>query len=428
MARLTVRFGNSRRTIVYPASADQLAKRIGAELAALSGLAGSALQEHILGLLASGAGGLAGNVSTGDIVLDVTLDAQGGFAVTAVQTHEVAALLSGASNFAPGMEQSHLLAQAFSALGGLAGDVTVGGAGAAEHFRVATATYTGNGSGQSITGIGFAPDMIFIFERDAADALIFVFDPDTGAETVWEITKTFGGHDDTVTLTGSVTSFDADGFTLGSAAEVNGSGVNYAAICFKAGSGAEVPNFDAVKFTANNTDGRVIAHSAGTMPIWVWSKQATLGAEEWLNDNGANMIGALGSAPAFDTDALMGVSASDFTIGNDIGWNFGSLVTVAYLWGGAAVTGKYVTGTYTGTGASGNAITGLGFQPGLVLIRQVNGAGLYLLSGALSPATALDLTAGTRSGGFTLDAGGFTLNATSGENASGASYRYFAWV
>ena len=88
-------------------------------------------------------------------------------------------------------------------------------------------SYQGNGSTQSITGLGFQPDWIIIKEVDGTDS--------------WEVYDSVRGDDKVLYPNGSnaegttsnFTSFDSNGFTLSSATSVNQSGKNYIYMAFK---------------------------------------------------------------------------------------------------------------------------------------------------------------------------------------------------
>ncbi len=106
-----------------------------------------------------------------------------------------------------------------------------------------TVLYTGNVSGQSITGVGFQPDFLWIKARS-----------DAYQHSVRNIirgsTKTLRANDTNAeaTQSDSVTSFDSDGFTLGadSSSFVNQNSSTYVAW-----------NWLGSNTTASNTDGDV---------------------------------------------------------------------------------------------------------------------------------------------------------------------------
>jgi hypothetical protein len=97
-------------------------------------------------------------------------------------------------------------------------------------------SYTGNGGTQSITGVGFSPDLVWIKMRST-----------TGNNTVSDTVRGFGAsgsskliYTDTTSAqdtgdTQILTSFDNDGFTVGTNALVNQAGQTYVAWCWDAG-------------------------------------------------------------------------------------------------------------------------------------------------------------------------------------------------
>ena len=78
-----------------------------------------------------------------------------------------------------------------------------------------TLTYTGTGSALSITGVGFAPNIVYTKVYTGGDK--------TGLSTIPTGTAMLLQLSENATVTGStyVTGFDADGFTLGTGTEVN---------------------------------------------------------------------------------------------------------------------------------------------------------------------------------------------------------------
>ena len=87
-----------------------------------------------------------------------------------------------------------------------------------------TVLYTGNGSTQSITGVGFQPDWTWIKERNNAVSHR-LFDNVRGATK-----RVFSNNTDAESeQSNSLTSFDSDGFSLGDSGSVNGSSDTYVA-------------------------------------------------------------------------------------------------------------------------------------------------------------------------------------------------------
>ena len=81
-------------------------------------------------------------------------------------------------------------------------------------------TYSGNSSTQAITGLGFSPSWVLLKEIEGVDS--------------WELYDTARGATSVLYPNGNnaegnnsgLTSFDSDGFTLGSATSANESGKN----------------------------------------------------------------------------------------------------------------------------------------------------------------------------------------------------------
>jgi hypothetical protein len=101
-----------------------------------------------------------------------------------------------------------------------------------------TKLYTGNGSTQSITGVGFQPDWTWLKDRDNAYSHQLV-------DVVRGNTKYLNsdGTDAEGTASDRVTSFDSDGFSLGSYIGTNKSSSNVASWNWKA-NGAGSANTD----------------------------------------------------------------------------------------------------------------------------------------------------------------------------------------
>ena len=102
-----------------------------------------------------------------------------------------------------------------------------------------TKLYTGNGSdNNAITGVGFQPDMVWLKNRSTTNSHYL-------QDAVRTATKNLkvDGSDAEETRTGSLKSFDSDGFTLGTETAINGNGNNLVSWNWKA-NGAGSSNSD----------------------------------------------------------------------------------------------------------------------------------------------------------------------------------------
>jgi hypothetical protein len=111
---------------------------------------------------------------------------------------------------------------------------------------------------------------------------------------------------------------------------------------------------------------------------------------------------------------------------------------ISYCW--HSVAGYSSFGSFSGTGASGNAVTGLGFKPAFLMVKGIDVAEHWVMfDNTRSPTNSVDqyLLANTSGAEATnqsaravdFDADGFTVNGTSTEvNQSGKNYLYMAFA
>jgi hypothetical protein len=251
-----------------------------------------------------------------------------------------------------------------------------------EYFN--TVTYSGNGSTQSITGVNFTPDWVWIKKRnDTAFHQLFdvvrgatkgIFSNSTNAEAV---------------DAGNLQSFDSDGFTSGSFNGTNGSGGTYVAWNWLAnGSGVSntdgsitstvsastTSGFSIVKYTGNAVSGATFGHGLGAVPKMVIIKSLDNGATPWVIYHTS-----LGNTKKlyFDTAAQATTSnwsntsptSSVFTISgsepNASGENF-----IAYCFAEKKGFSKF--GSYVGNGNADGTFVYTGFKPAFVIIKNTS--------------------------------------------------------
>ena len=153
-----------------------------------------------------------------------------------------------------------------------------------------TKLWTGTGSELAITGINHQPDMVWVKRREVKDHNLY--DAVRGATKPIYPNDTSGEDTDAQSLK----SFDSDGFTLGTATNVNASGGTYVSWNWKAGGGAGSANNDGSinttstsvntaagisisKFTATGS-AATIGHGLGVAPKWIMVKR-TDGSAAW---------------------------------------------------------------------------------------------------------------------------------------------------
>lgn len=308
-----------------------------------------------------------------------------------------------------------------------------------------TIAFTGNGGTQSITGFGFKPDFIWIKSTSGNTYSHVLTDSTRGTNS-----QIYSNDSSAATSNANnVTSFDSDGFSVGSNTNSNASAANYLAYCWKANGGTTSSNtngsitstvqantnlgFSIVSYTGTGSNATV-GHGLSSAPEYVIIKNRS-GNYSWttgsslLNDPLAysdlntNKWSQSGS-PWNSTQP----TSSVFSLGTYVAVNGSGNNMIAYCF--HSVAGYSKMGTYTGTGSS-NSITGLGFQPSWVMIKctDVAGEDWPIFSTALPNNYVVANTGATaQSFTFSFDSDGFTVPASSGmTNGSGQNYIYMAF-
>ena len=314
-----------------------------------------------------------------------------------------------------------------------------------------TVLYTGNGSTQSITGVGFQPDWVWMKQRNAAQSHVLI---DSVRGVLKRLRSDQSDAEDT--LSNSLTAFGSDGFTLGSAYEVNDSSDTYASWNWKAnGSGSlnEVGSIDST-VSANTTSGFSIAtytgtgsgatvgHGLGTTPAWVLVKERGASGESWNNFHqnlGAGITIMLNLTNAQQSSSTMwnntAPTSSVFSVGADAGSNGSSKTYVAYCF--AEKQGYSKFGSYTGNGNADGTFVYTGFKPAFVIIKKTNSTGDWTMydnkrigyNGGVYRLKPNTNEAGNTSNVMDLLSNGFKLRVTDGDkNGSGDTFIYMAFA
>ena len=245
----------------------------------------------------------------------------------------------------------------------------------------------------------------------------------------------------------SLTSFNADSFSLGAYDGRTNELVDYVAWCWKAG-GAAVSNtdgtitsqvsanqdagFSIVEWSADGSSNGQVGHGLSATPELVITK--SLSSSGWwilttAIDGSLDYLRLDTTAAKVNTS---GLTISSTTITN---WGYASEDVVAYCF--HSVSGYQKVGSYTGTGASGNSVT-TGFQPRFLMIKSSSNAEPWFILDAARDTSnprdnrlMADSSAAEDDGSVhtvNFDSNGFTANGTvaNGTNGSGVTYIYLA--
>lgn len=214
-------------------------------------------------------------------------------------------------------------------------------------LRVKVGTYTGTGAVLSVTGFGFQPKFL-VLKGDAATNAFYK----TDQEAANEYGKMSGGITSSANY---IRTLDADGFTLGNSTDLNNSGVTYYYFAF-GGTSVVTGNY-----TGDGGTNRDLSVTTFT-PCYVHSARYTVAvAPKWkCNNTSAN---AQNWDQQAGTNLIPQINADGFRVtGNQ------NLNTYVYRYVCIEkIAGQSNCGNYTGNGADNRNITGLGFDPILVL-------------------------------------------------------------
>jgi hypothetical protein len=333
-----------------------------------------------------------------------------------------------------------------------------------EGFNVAT--WRGNGATQSISGIGFSPDLVWIKGRSSANQDHLLVDSVRGISRRL-LSNTTAAE---VFQSGfQITAFNSDGFTVvddtNGGYNVNGAvggtfsgAAAYVGWCWDAGSGSAASNTDGsitstvkanpsygfsigtfTKGSGTETFGHGLTSAPELLILkrrdstgsW-FSYSSVTGATKWIRLNGTDA--ATTDSTYWSNTAPTSSVATISTAYNS------SEQLVFYAW--HSVANYSSIGSYSGTGASGNSITGLGFRPAFLMVKVASGStGNWIiwdntrdtndadLDNPLFPNLSNAEWAGGTPYQIQFDADGFTINESSTQvNGSSCTYIYMAFA
>jgi len=257
-----------------------------------------------------------------------------------------------------------------------------------------TKLYTGTGSTQSITGVGFQPDWTWIKNRSTTHDNILT-------DAVRGVTKDIRSNntDTEATDSNGLTAFGADGFTVGSKVNINNNGSNIVSWNWKA-NGAGSSNTDGTINTtatsANTTAGfsistytgtgsaATVGHGLGVLPSMIIIKSRSKSGQNWITWHkaftGNNEYVELNTTDAKDTyDMIDNTSntTSVFAISGDGNVNESGATYVAYCF--AEKTGYSKFGSYTANGDASGGFVYLGFKPSFLMIKRTDSAAGWII-------------------------------------------------
>lgn len=239
--------------------------------------------------------------------------------------------------------------------------------------------YQGNGSTQTITnGIDLAGKGGLVWMKgrnNTTDRSHNLVDTARGSNKSLFTNLTNGD----ATATDRITSFNSNGFGLGSSFVTNENTFNYASWTFR-----KAPKFfDVVTYTGNGAN-RNIAHNLGVAPGCIIVKRTDT-TSDWQVYHRGYDGGANASWYFFTLNSNIAVTqnsgrwnntqptSTEFTVGTNTNVNASGGTYVAYLFGHDTTSdGIIQCGSYTGNGSATGPTISLGWEPQWVMIKSAD--------------------------------------------------------
>ena len=330
------------------------------------------------------------------------------------------------------------------------------------HFN--TKLYTGNGGTNTITGVGFQPDLIWGKDRNGDRH--FWADAVRGKNgTGYSLLCSNNNEADTGNYPpDGITAIGTDGFTLGANSsnsnggwsnEINQNSGPYVSWNWKAGGGQGSSNTDGsinTTYTSVNTTAgfsiskyvgtganATVGHGLGSLCKWIIIKRLD-GTNNW--EIGSTAMG-FNKHIYFTTTAEMTNSNrfqdtaptnSVFSIGDSAGVNASGGNYIAYCF--AEKKGYSKFGSYTGNGNVDGSFVYTGFKPAFVMIKETSDTGNWCMSDnkrdGYNPTKNIYADSnGNENTANTVDhySNGFKIRSTGGSvNTSGSNMIYMAFA
>jgi hypothetical protein len=314
------------------------------------------------------------------------------------------------------------------------------------------ALYTGNGTTQTISGLGFSPDLVWTKARSAANSHA-LWDTVRGVEKRLISNAT----DAEATRAGGLTAFTSDGFTHGDDSTGNDSSTTYVAWSWDAGT-STVSNtdgsitssvranasagFSIVTYTGTGS-AATVGHGLNAAPEMVIVKDKSgTGGYGWRvyhKSLSSGYVLYLNNTNAQTSESSAFTSAPTSTVVN-LGTSGGTNSTEDFvMYAFAPVEGYSAFGSYTGNGSTDGPFVYTGHRVKYLMVKRTDSTGdWFILDGAREPYNYVSRQLGANNSGaesgpdvYNVDftSNGFKIrNSVAGFNASSGSYVYMSFA
>lgn len=255
-----------------------------------------------------------------------------------------------------------------------------------------TVLYTGNGSTNAITGVGFRPDWLWIKDRGSTYYHYLQDAVRTSDNVIFS-----NGTDAAQDYPNAIQSFDTDGFTTGSQAATNNNGNNFVSWNWKAGttgsgttggSGTSkaytysvntTAGFSIIRYLGNQTSAHAIPHHLADTPKFIIVKNLadTRNWNTYHHSQGATKYMVFNNNDAEAASASLwndtSPTSSNIILGSGQNVNQTDSAHIAYCF--AEKRGYSKFGSYTGNGNTDGTFIYMGFKPAFVIVKCISHSG-----------------------------------------------------
>lgn len=283
-------------------------------------------------------------------------------------------------------------------------------------------SYVGTGSNQSITGLSFKPDFVFIKSAGAQPAVVKTYTMASNASRPYTSV--------TAVITTGITALNSNGFSIGTNVNVNTNGTTYYFYAFKAGNSIKIGTY-----TGNGSSSRTIDAGARTEFVLIFPEDdygssvrvtnGTSGAyaydSRWTTGFSISSGSATPANPSFSSTGFPVTNSSPYTNVNSNVYHYVGFVENA---------GECIVSSFSGNGSDNRNITGVGFKPHFMLtLNTSNGGELIMRGNNISGDASQYMNSVANSNNlvqsfFSTSSGGFQVGNDGDINYSGGTQYY----
>lgn len=274
-------------------------------------------------------------------------------------------------------------------------------------------SYEGTGSPQCIRGLGFDPVLVIV-------------KGDTDQVAVWRSSSMDFALDlavaqDPEFVKDSIASLDLDAFSLGKHPAVNKKDVSYFYVAF-----ADSPGINVGSYVADGEPGMIVS-GIGFEPALVLVRRANAGGAVWRSIAHEEGVSSFFNDAVDTSDAIVGFERDGFRVGSH---DYVNAFPSTYHYVAFRDAPSHLQmGTYVGDGRNNRDVTGIGFQPDYVWIKNAADSRPVHRTSSVAGDVSLRFAQlpNTIDGIQALLPDGFQVGSEANVNSDGDTFHYVAW-